>query len=70
MPPLCSKIWRCPISRAVTNSCWPPLWLRDKVMELIDGEIAKGQEGYLFMKLNSITDRKIIDKLVQASQQE
>ncbi len=45
-----------------------PFTLRDKVMELMDREIAKGSEGYLFFKLNSLTDRKLIDKLAQASQ--
>ena len=45
-----------------------PFGLRSKVMELIDREIAKGKEGYLFLKLNSVTDRMLIDKLAQASQ--
>lgn len=45
-----------------------PFQLRDKVMELMDREIKKGAEGYIFLKLNSITDRKLIDKLAQASQ--
>ena len=45
-----------------------PFGLRDRVMELIDREIAKGADGYLFFKLNSLTDRKLIDKLAQASQ--
>ena len=39
-----------------------------RVMELLDREIAKGEEGYVFLKLNSITDRQLIDKLAQASQ--
>ena len=45
-----------------------PFGLRDRVMELIDREIAKGKEGYIFLKLNSVTDRVLIDKLAQASQ--
>jgi polyphosphate kinase len=45
-----------------------PLGLRTKVMALIDREIAKGPRGYIFLKLNSITDRQLIDKLAQASQ--
>ena len=45
-----------------------PFGLRDKVMALMDREIAKGREGYIFLKLNSITDRMLIDKLAQASQ--
>ena len=45
-----------------------PFQLRDKVLELMDREIKKGPEGYIFLKLNSITDRKLIDKLAEASQ--
>ena len=45
-----------------------PLGLRNKVMALMDREIAKGKEGYIFLKLNSVTDRILIDKLAQASQ--
>lgn len=45
-----------------------PFGLRDKVEQLIDREIAKGKDGYLFFKLNSLTDRRLIDKLAQASQ--
>ncbi len=44
-----------------------PFQLRDSVIELIDEEIAKGSEGYIFLKLNSLTDRKIMDKLAEAS---
>ena len=45
-----------------------PFGLRDRVMDLIDREMEKGEAGYLFFKLNSLTDRKLIDKLAQASQ--
>ena len=45
-----------------------PFGLRNKVMALMDREIAKGKDGYIFLKLNSITDRMLIDKLAQASQ--
>ena len=45
-----------------------PFGLRSKVMSLMDREIAKGKDGYIFLKLNSITDRMLIDKLAQASQ--
>lgn len=45
-----------------------PFGLREKVMTLVDREIAKGKDGYLFLKLNSVTDRILIDKLAQASQ--
>lgn len=47
-----------------------PKCLQNKVMELIDGQIAKsreGKEGYVGIKINSLTDKKIIDKLIEAS---
>lgn len=48
-----------------------PLSLQNKIIELIDFEIAKaesGGEGYIGLKLNSLTDKVLIDKLVEASQ--
>ncbi|MCD8161419.1 MAG: polyphosphate kinase 1 [Clostridiales bacterium] len=45
-----------------------PFALRERVMACIDEEMAKGKDGYIFLKLNSLTDRKLIDKLAQASQ--
>ncbi len=44
-----------------------PFALKEKVIACIDGEIAKGSKGYIFLKLNSLTDRKLIDKLSEAS---
>ena len=47
-----------------------PKCLQNKVIDKIEREIqiAKdGGEGYLGFKLNSLTDKKIIDKLIQAS---
>ena len=45
-----------------------PHSLRPKLLELIDREIAKGEDGFLFCKVNAVTDRALIDKLAQASQ--
>ncbi len=45
-----------------------PFALKDAVIACIDREIEKGAEGYIFLKLNSLTDRKLIDKLAEASQ--
>ncbi len=45
-----------------------PFALREQVMVYIEEEIQKGTDGYIFLKLNSLTDRKLIDKLAQASQ--
>ncbi|MDY3773746.1 MAG: polyphosphate kinase 1 [Eubacterium sp.] len=47
-----------------------PNCLQNRVIEMIEGEIRKvsqGQEGYIGLKLNSLTDKKIIDKLIEAS---
>jgi len=47
-----------------------PHCLQDKVLAMIDGEIARarqGEDAYIGVKINSLTDKAIIDKLVQAS---
>ena len=44
-----------------------PTSLKDKFMKLIDREIAKKSDGFLFFKLNSFTDKEIIEKLSEAS---
>ncbi len=47
-----------------------PLSLRNKIIALIDGEIAaaeQGEDAYIGLKLNSLTDKVLIDKLVEAS---
>ena len=48
-----------------------PHCLQNKVIELMDKEIAlakAGGEGYVGAKLNSLTDKVIIDKLIECSQ--
>ncbi|MDE6594347.1 MAG: polyphosphate kinase 1 [Oscillospiraceae bacterium] len=47
-----------------------PKSLQNKVIELIDREIAEaqsGREGYIGLKLNSVTDKTLINKLIEAS---
>ena len=47
-----------------------PHCLQDKVLAMIDGEIARarrGEDAYIGVKINSLTDKAIIDRLVQAS---
>lgn len=47
-----------------------PKCLQNKVLALIDGEIEKakaGKEGYIGLKMNALTDKVIIEKLVEAS---
>lgn len=47
-----------------------PLCLQNRIIEMIDGEIAaaeRGEEAYIGLKINSLTDKVLIDKLVEAS---
>ena len=48
-----------------------PKCLQNKVLDMLDEEIAharNGEEAYAGFKLNSLTDKKIIDKLIKASE--
>ena len=48
-----------------------PKYLQNKVLAMLDEEIAharNGEEAYAGFKLNSLTDKKIIDKLIEASE--
>ncbi|KAI9018844.1 polyphosphate kinase [Hyaloraphidium curvatum] len=45
-----------------------PLLMRNKLMELIEEQAAKGDDGQIFIKCNSITDPGIIGALYRASQ--
>ena len=44
-----------------------PVSLKSTVLELIDSEAAKGEGGRIFIKINSLTDAEIIDRLSKAS---
>lgn len=47
-----------------------PNCLQSKILDMIDDEIEhakKGEESYIGVKINSLTDKKIIDRLVLAS---
>ena len=47
-----------------------PKCLQNRVLDMIDEEIRlaqSGEEAYIGLKLNSLTDKKIIDKLIEAS---
>lgn len=47
-----------------------PNCLQNKLLEMMDGEIAKAQAGkpaYIGVKVNSLTDKKLIKKLIEAS---
>ena len=60
----------CLITRKTENLVAPKC-LQKPVLEMIDNEIAlvkSGQEGYIGIKINSLTDKKIIAKLIEASE--
>lgn len=44
-----------------------PTSLKQKLLKMINEEIKKKEEGFLFFKMNSLTDRDFIDKLCEAS---
>lgn len=47
-----------------------PNCLQNKLLDMIDGEIAKAESGhtaYIGVKVNSVTDKRIIDRLIKAS---
>lgn len=47
-----------------------PHCLQDKLIDMINGEIIKvrnGGEGHIRLKMNSLTDKTLIDKLIEAS---
>jgi polyphosphate kinase len=50
-----------------TGALWvAPKGLKPRVVEMLDTEIMHGSDGYIGLKLNSLTDRDIIEKLVEA----
>lgn len=44
-----------------------PNGLKNRIVEFIDNEITYGREGYIGIKINSLTDRDLIEKLAEAS---
>ena len=44
-----------------------PTSLKNNILSLMDGEIAKGNDGYILLKFNSLTDIDMIEKLHEAS---
>ena len=44
-----------------------PKGLKSRLVEYIDNEITYGRDGYIGIKINSLTDRDLIEKLAEAS---
>lgn len=52
-----------------TRSLWiAPLSFKSRVLEMLDREIAKGEAGRVAIKVNSLNNREIIEKLIECSQ--
>lgn len=52
-----------------SSALWvAPNCLKSRAVEMIDREITYGTDGYIGIKMNSLTDRDIIEKLVEANQ--
>lgn len=45
-----------------------PLCLQNRIIDMIEEQIKLGRNGYIGAKINSLSDKRIIDKLVEASQ--
>ena len=52
-----------------TKSLWiAPLSFKSRVIEMLDREIAKGEEGRVAIKVNSLNNQDIMEKLIECSQ--
>ena len=52
-----------------TQSLWiAPLSFKPRVMEMLDREIAKGENGRVAIKINSLNNREVMEKLIECSQ--
>lgn len=66
-----NKICMAQVMEQTNHLLVAPKCLQNKVIQMIDDEInhvKNGGEGYIGLKLNSLTDKKIMEKLVEASQ--
>ncbi len=57
----------CNIGHDYSRLLVAPKTLKSGLIAYMDREIAKGSEGYILAKMNSLTDKVIIDKLREAS---
>ena len=44
-----------------------PLCLKNRIIEEVKRESYRGENGYIFMKMNSLTDQDVISALIEAS---
>lgn len=55
------------LNGSYVNLIQSPFSLKNKVLDLMDKEKEKGKKGYIFFKMNSLTDKDIIEKLTECS---
>lgn len=55
-----------PVDKA-NNLLVAPLCLQNRIIQMIDEQISLGSDGYVGIKINSLTDKILIDKLIEAS---
>ena len=66
-----TKLCMAEVMEETKNLLVAPKCLQSKVLAYIDEEINRcqnGEEAYIGIKMNSLTDKKIIDRLIMASQ--
>ena len=56
LPPEAHALWIAPLS------------FKSRVLELLDREIAKGEDGCVAIKINSLNNREVMEKLIECSQ--
>lgn len=56
IPPKMNELWIAPLS------------FKPRVLEMLDREIAKGENGRVAIKVNSLNNREVMDKLIECSQ--
>ena len=47
--------------------CISPFGIKEMLLQQIDRQIVLGKDGYVCIKVNSVTEREVIDKLAEAS---
>ena len=56
IPPEAKELWIAPLS------------FKSRVLEMLDRELKKGEEGRVAIKINSLNSREIMEKLIECSQ--
>ena len=55
LPPEMKHLWIAPLS------------FESRVLEMLDGEIAKGENGHVAIKANAVNNREVMEKLIECS---